>query len=221
MIHFYSGDARPDMVKIKRVVIAPHADDEILGCGGLLAKFPDETAVVVMVQPDDVRIKEFEAAKRILGYHSAHVWDLPDGYLGADPRRATQILDNVVDALQPEEMYLPYPSMHQDHMDAYAAGIRASRLSMGSRHWYTRNIYAYDVGAYDLDVYATKLNWNVFLALTEPQIDKKVSAMQMYGSQMVDGPHPANGLKETAAVIGASHQTNWAEKYALIRGVCK
>jgi N-acetylglucosamine malate deacetylase 1 len=32
---------------MKRLVLAPHCDDETLGCGGLLAKYPDECGVVV------------------------------------------------------------------------------------------------------------------------------------------------------------------------------
>ena len=41
-----------------------------------------------------------------------------------------------------------------------------------------------------------------------------------YGSQITQGPHPVNGLKEIAQSIGSSVQTQWAEKYALVRGVC-
>ncbi len=49
---------------ISRLVIAPHCDDESLGCGGLLAKYPSECAVVVLAKPDDVRRKEFEEARQ-------------------------------------------------------------------------------------------------------------------------------------------------------------
>ena len=64
-----SGDeARAPM---NRVVLAPHCDDETLGCGGLLAKYPDECSVVVIATPDEVRRKEFEVAKSILGYQCA------------------------------------------------------------------------------------------------------------------------------------------------------
>ena len=53
---------------MKRLVLAPHCDDETLGCGGLLAKHPDECGVVVVSAPDEVRRKEFEVAKDILGW---------------------------------------------------------------------------------------------------------------------------------------------------------
>ena len=33
---------------MRRLVLAPHMDDESLGCGGLLAKFPTECTVVTM-----------------------------------------------------------------------------------------------------------------------------------------------------------------------------
>ena len=30
----------------KRLIIVPHADDEVLGCGGLLAKYPNEWVLI-------------------------------------------------------------------------------------------------------------------------------------------------------------------------------
>lgn len=204
---------------MNRVVVAPHCDDETLGCGGLLSKYPDESAVVVIATPDDVRRKEFEMAKEILGYRSALFLGLDDGNIGEDMHALVGILDRVVSDLQPDEMYLPFPSIHQDHIAAYEAGIRAGRLSMSAGHWFTPSLYVYDVAAYDLSLYPTNLEWNVFEALGEDSIDRKVEALRAYASQAVTGPHPVNSVKELAAVIGHARQVPWAEPYSLVRGV--
>ena len=50
---------------MKRLVVAPHCDDETLGCGGLLAKYPD-TGVLVVSSPGPERLREFDAAQKIL-----------------------------------------------------------------------------------------------------------------------------------------------------------
>ena len=46
-------------------------------------------------------------------------------------------LDEVLAEWQPSELYLPFPSLHQDHIAAYEAGMRAARLSMTEGHWFT------------------------------------------------------------------------------------
>lgn len=205
--------------EVKHLVVAPHCDDEVLGCGGLLAKHPHESAVVVLAAPEDVRAKEFDAAREILGYADVIFLDLVDGYVGKDMHLLVGLLDQVIAEVKPESLYLPYPSMHQDHIAAYEAGFRAGRLSMSVGHHFTPSLYAYDVAAYDLKLYPTSLEWNVFESLSEKQIDKKVEALRAYASQTVTGPHPVNSTKQIAQTIGNARQVPWAEQYALIRNV--
>lgn len=204
---------------VKRLVIAPHADDEVLGCGGLLAKYPAESAVLVCAQPDPVRMQEMERARTVLGYRTAWCLDLPDTEVGLRPALLVALLDQALDRLQPDEVYLPFPSMHQDHVAVYEAGMRACRLSMSGDHWYPPTVLAYDVAAYDLALYPSDLRWNVFESLSERHVDLKRAALGCYASQAQSGPHPANGLKETAHALGGARRLEYAEQYALVRTV--
>ena len=204
---------------LKRLIIAPHCDDEALGCGGLLAKHPQECTVAVLATPDEIRLKEFYEAKAVLGYQHAHFLDMPDGYVGADMAGLVGMLDKLVATVRPDELYLPYPSMHQDHIAGYEAGVRASRLSMTDCHWFTPSVFVYDVAAYDLDLYPTDLKWNTFEVLTEEQVDAKAEAIDSYTSQRVLTPHPANSVKKQAEALGAARQMNWVEQYAMVRVV--
>lgn len=206
-------------VEAQRLVIAPHCDDEVLGCGGLLAKSPRDSAVVVLAAPDDVRRKEFEEAREILGYSSATFLDLEDGYLGNNMHELVGLLDLVIAHIKPKALYLPRPSIHQDHIAAYEAGVRAGRLSMSAGHHFTPSLYVYDVAAYDIELYPNDLSWNVFESLTEEQIDKKVEALGAYASQAVTGPHPINSMKQIAHTIGNARAIHFAEQYALLRTV--
>jgi len=202
-----------------RLIVAPHCDDESLGCGGLLAKYPEQCSVVVLAEPDDVRRKEFEEARAILGYHDAHFLGITDGYVGSDMAALVGTLDNLLAHIRPDELYLPFPSMHQDHVAGYEAGIRASRLSMSQGHWFTPSVYVYDVAAYDVNLYPSDLKWNTFEALDERHIDAKAEAVAQYASQQVMTPHPANSIKHQAESTGAARQTHWAEPYAMVRVV--
>lgn len=204
---------------MKRLILAPHCDDETLGCGGLLAKYQHECAVFVMARPDDVRYKEFTEAKRRLGYVMFELLNLPDGHVGQDMAFLVGQLDRLIAVYRPDEMYLPFPSMHQDHIATYEAGVRAGRLSMSIGHHFTPSIFVYDVAAYDLGLYPTDLKFNVFEALTEEHVDAKVEALQCYGSQAVTGPHPVNSIKQQSATVGHARQVDFAEPFALVRKV--
>lgn len=209
----------PEAPSSRRVVVAPHADDETLGCGGLLAKYRDECAVVVLAHVDHTRAAEFHRAQRLLGYSRAYLLDLPDGSVGSDMHSLVGLMDRVLNACKPQELYLPYPSLHQDHVAAYEAGMRAARLSMSEGHWFPPTVMVYDVAAYDVSLYPTDLRWNVFESLEESHVDKKVQAVSAYASQHVQGPHPVNGIKQSAHAIGSARQVAWAEQYALVRSV--
>jgi LmbE family N-acetylglucosaminyl deacetylase len=129
------------------------------------------------------------------------------------------MLDVLLAEHRPDELYLPYPSMHQDHIAGYEAGVRASRLSMSEGHWFTPSVFVYDVAAYDLDLYPTDLKWNTFEVLQEQHIDAKANAITEYASQQVLTPHPANSVKKHAEATGAARQVRWAEAYAMVRVV--
>ena len=207
------------MQKVRRAIIAPHCDDETLGCGGLIAKYPDECGVIVIAKPDSVRAKEFKRAKEILGYSHSVCLNVPDGSLDHDRRTLVAKLDEVMAEWQPTELYVPFPSLHQDHIAAYEGGMRAARLSMSDGHHYVSSVFVYDVAVYDTVLYPTNLPWNTFEALTEEQIDRKVEALVAYDSQAVTGPHPANSSKQMAHALGVSHRLPWAEQYSAVRQV--
>jgi LmbE family N-acetylglucosaminyl deacetylase len=200
-------------------VVAPHCDDETLGCGGLLAKYADSCGVVILAAADTVREKEFLRAQEILGYAKSCFLGIPDGSISVDQRGLVRALDEVLADWQPHELYVPFPSMHQDHIAAYEGGMRAARLSMTEGHHYTPSVFVYDVAVYDTLLYPTNLKWDVFEALDEEQIDRKVEALEAYASQAVTGPHPANTAKQQAHVLGAAQKVAYAEQYALQRQV--
>jgi LmbE family N-acetylglucosaminyl deacetylase len=129
------------------------------------------------------------------------------------------MIDRVMNLCRPEELYLPYPSVHQDHVAAYEAGVRSARLSMSAEHWFPPTVMVYDVAAYDLQLYPTDLRWNFFEALDEDQVDRKVEAVRAYASQQVHGPHPLNGIKQGAHALGGARQVAYAEQFALVRAV--
>lgn len=204
---------------MRRLVIAPHMDDESLGCGGLLAKYPDESTVVVVTQSGEERRSEYEAAMHVLGVSDARCLDYEDGTTQHVMTDLVGRLDEVMADVRPDEVYLPFPSLHQDHIGVYEAGMRSVRLSMSPGHWVPDGVLVYDIAVYDVSLYPSDLRWNVFEALTEEQADLKAAACAAYASENPGGAHPMNSIKEIAATVGHMRKVQFAEQYALVRQV--
>ena len=204
---------------MRRLVIAPHMDDESMGCGGLLAKFPDECTVVVVAAGDEIRSREFRSAMEVLGVRRTRELNLPDGAVGADMPALVRRLDEICAQLRPDELYLPFPSLHQDHISVYEAGMRTARLSMSPEHWSAPSVLVYDVAVYDVNLYPSDLRWNTFEPLSEEQAERKARACRCYESEIPGENHPITAIKDLAAGLGRVRGVAYAEQYALVRHV--
>ena len=204
---------------MRRLILAPHMDDEAMGCGGLMAKHPDECVVVVMTDSGDVRAREHDEAMRILGVTESRQLSFADGQTPQHMTEMVGAIDAILAELEPEELYLPYPSLHQDHIAVYEAGMRSCRVSMSLDHWFPPSVYVYDIAVYDVNLYPTDLRWNVFEALTEEQISAKEAACRAYRSEIPTEVHPINSVRQIAGALGQVRLVPYAEQYALVRTV--
>ncbi|MHA7210450.1 PIG-L deacetylase family protein [Arthrobacter sp. MDT1-65] len=199
-----------------RLIIAPHADDEVLGCGGLLAKYPEECVVAVCSIPTETRRQEAAVAHALLGHRETHWLELEPDYTG---RGLVTVFDDLLDKHQPDEIYLPYPDLHQDHIAVYEAGMRAARTSMKESHWYVRAVFIYHVAAYTAELFPTGLRFDTFEDISGWPVAAKARAMDAYQSETAPPPFPSNGsaLLVQAAALGSVHRLEAAEQYAAVR----
>ena len=122
----------------------------------------------------------------ILGVSESRHLGFEDGQTAQHMSDLVRALDEVMAELRPDEVYLPYPSLHQDHIAVYEAGMRSSRVSMSSAHWFPPSVFVYDIAVYDVNLYPSDLRWNVFESLDQGHIDRKTAACQAY---RVRDPH--------------------------------
>jgi LmbE family N-acetylglucosaminyl deacetylase len=131
------------------LVIAPHPDDEALGCGGLVAALAERGADLAVVFVTDggashprsrkwprprlaaLRAEEASAALAALGASGAtrlHL-GLPDAGIlrgGPDWRRAVERTAQLASALRPALVLAPWRrDPHRDHRDAHALTLEA------------------------------------------------------------------------------------------------
>ncbi|MGF1665032.1 MAG: glycosyltransferase [Acidimicrobiia bacterium] len=124
------------------LVIAPHPDDEALGCGGTMAALTaagQQVGVVFMTDgglagPGGRRMtatersEEARQACEVLGVKPPNTWmlDFPDGGLGRSAAEATERLRAVLDEFAPRRVFVPHANdVHPDHVASYRVTMEA------------------------------------------------------------------------------------------------
>lgn len=200
-----------------KLIIAPHADDETLGCGGIIARDPGDVFVSVLSDKDDGRMDEFHAARKILGYTSWDKANFSTGTLAANARLLVGYLDGLVRDLKPTAIYLPHPGAHQDHIAAYECGVRAARKSYTDNSHFVNSVFLYDVPSYTADLYVVPYRWSRFVSLSEAQLKAKTDAIRAYASQSSGSFDPAELAEKHAQYIGAQVKQPAVEQFAVVR----
>jgi LmbE family N-acetylglucosaminyl deacetylase len=219
------------------IVVAPHADDEVLGCGATIAKHVsrgDSVRVIVMTDAsqgapelyssDMVKSVREEAAEAhaILGVHDVIFFDFPAPALNAYPEyRMSLSLAKAFGDFEPNAIYLPHPGdLHQDHAAVYRAALVAARPQGQLKKV---SIYCYET--------LSETEWgprqgdhcfvpNHFVDVTD-HFSRKILAMSAFKSQIRDFPHPRSleALQALATLRGATIGVPRAEAFEVERQV--
>lgn len=107
------------------LVLAPHPDDEVIGCGGLIALHVRERRPVRVVIATDgaeageatVRERESLRSLSLLGPIDCEFLRFPDRHLAADSDALKSRLRDIVNSLKPDLIAVPGPvEIHPDHL---------------------------------------------------------------------------------------------------------
>jgi LmbE family N-acetylglucosaminyl deacetylase len=173
------------------VVVAPHMDDEVLGCGGLIQRLDDVVVVFVTEREVDVRhaaegpvvyrgedrVVEMEAIAAALGYRWKRmgfpVHEL-DRYTVAE---MLEHFDAAISRLEVDLILAPAESHDEDHEQ-----VRRMVRAHMRPHKYAGTVLEY-------------LTWGgvtpygpaVIVELSETEVALKAKAMEMYATQTAPG----------------------------------
>ncbi len=216
------------------LVIATHADDEVLGCGGVMARHADmgdevHVAVVTRGIPEvfppeyvDEIFRELQAAHQLLGGSGIHFLDFPSPQLDTVPGYAlADAIRKLIFKLQAEVVYAPYQGdLHGDHQAVYQAALVASRPINGCP---VRRLLCYET--------LSETDWaspfgnstftpTVFVDISD-YLGRKLEAMQCYRTQLKAPPHSRSlqSLEALARVRGGTVSMEAAEAFMLVREI--
>jgi LmbE family N-acetylglucosaminyl deacetylase len=222
------------------LVIAAHPDDEVLGCGGTIARLSKQGVAVHVVilangltsrpgfpadQADRLLSEHHDRARRagaLLGARSVSLLGLPDQQMDTLPLLdITQSIEREIARLQPDTIFTQHGGdLNSDHALTYRATLTATRPMAGS---VVRRVYAYEVASsteWAFSRFAPVFHPNVFFDITA-SLDQKLAAMQIYESEVRSFPHPRSfqALHAAAQRWGSVAGLTAAEAFELVRDI--
>lgn len=227
--------------KQRILIIAPHPDDEVFGCAGLIFKVKEaggEVYLQVMTLADlhqyshggavvsgKTRQDELEQAVDFLGIDG---YDLlftdEESHLRLDTKPLRELISFIehtgkfsLDNIKPTMLLLPAPSFNQDHEATYKAGVAASRPANPEYKHMPQHVWLYE---YPLHCWGSEplLSNRMFVDISN-WLEQKCNAVKVYASQLQDEPHPLSpeGVKCLAKLRGRAIGVKAAEAFTPLR----
>lgn len=222
------------------LVIAAHPDDEVLGCGGTMARLAREGHAVYIAilgegitsryaqrkQADQNLIKQLHARSHkvgdLLGAKDVFLSSLPDNRFDTVPMLdVVKIIEDLVEKLKPQVVYTQHGGdLNIDHVVTYRATMTATRpMASGS----VKTVYAYEVSSsteWAFQKFSPVFHPNVFMDIGTT-LETKIQAMQTYESEARPFPHPRSpeALRAIAHRWGSVAGLPAAEAFELVRAI--
>ncbi len=218
-------------MKDRILVVAPHPDDEVLGCGGTIKKCSsrgDEVMVLIVTRgkPEmysEERIinvrNEARMAHQILGVEETRFLDFPAPDLDVVPNSdISASIYKFIEEFKPKTIFLPhYGDIHHDHKAVFNAGMVAARPLKTS----IERILTYETLSeteWSIPSPSNVFSPNFFVDISEI-FNYKLEAMKCYKSQLRENPNPRSLkiIEALASFRGSSVGLTYAEAFMTIR----
>jgi len=215
---------------MKVLVIAPHPDDEVLGCGGTIVKHVSNDDIVYLCivtktyTPDwtmsfaEKRKKEIKNANRILGIEKTYLLDFPTVKLDTIPQKElNDSIAKIVRVVNPDILYIPHQGdLNKDHRLVFDSALVSIRF----------NNKIIKVRSYEV---LSSTEWgrmyspfipNTYVDITKT-FEKKINAMIEYGKELKGSLHPRSIeiIEALAKRRGSEVGLKYAEAFMLIREI--
>lgn len=223
----------------KLLIVAPHPDDEVLGCGGLIHRIKEAGGQVYVlfitvgttrdfseqgISTYQERLNETEEVARFLKYDGYHHAFPGDGYhLHLDQLPQWQMINEIergsiisLETTRPTILAIPeINDFNQDHRAVGQAAAAALRPAPLENKYLPRLTLGYrSVPTADW-MSASSANPNYFVELNQAALDSQVTALSLYVSQIRTNGHlrTPEALVDRARSWGRWSGFQYAEPY--------
>ncbi|MBC8225617.1 MAG: PIG-L family deacetylase [Gammaproteobacteria bacterium] len=213
--------------------IAPHPDDETLGCGGSLLRHKyqgDEIHWLIVTTLDgsnkftnekkETRATEIKNVAKAYDFNSFHQFKYLTTELDTIPASnlITEI-SNYFKIIKPEIIYLPFAGdIHSDHRIVFDA-VTASSKSF--RHPYTKVLRSYETLSeteFNIDPENEAFKPNLWIDISD-FLEEKIEIMKIYKGEMGEPPFPRSeeNLRALARLRGSTANFQNAEAFITLK----
>lgn len=222
-------------MKKRIVVVAPHPDDETLGCGGTILKHranKDEVYWIIVTETTeadgyshaqvDKREKEIAQVTKAYGFTKVFRLGIPTARVDQIPmKELVGKMSAIINEVKPDTIYLPFNfDVHSDHRAIFDAAYSCTK---SFRFPYLRKILMMEIISETDFAPATKESGfvpNLFVDISK-YMQKKLEIMKIYKTEMGKHPFPRNlnNIKALAHLRGSSAGCPYAESFMLLKQI--
>ena len=218
------------------LIVVAHPDDEVLGCGGTVARLNKEGHTIYtlilgegVTSRDNIRnrnkreneiidLKNYaEKANIILGVKKVFFYDFPDNRFDTIPfLDIVKVIEKIKNKIKPVIIFTHYEKdLNIDHQIIYRAVITATRPLEEET---VKEIYSFEIPSSTEWSYPLSFSPNVFYDISET-IDIKLKALKEYKSELKEYPHPRSleGFRLIAKNWGMKVGIEYAEAFKVVR----
>lgn len=227
-------------MKDKILIIAAHADDEVLGCGGTIKKAYLNGAIVnALFIADGVssrsikaklnikelleRKKNCRAAAKVLGIKKVDFLDFPDNQLDSIPLlKIIKNIENKIKSFKPDIIFTHFENdLNIDHQIVSKATITACRPK--GKKTFPKKLFFFEVPSsteWQIKRKEVLFNPNWFEDISST-VNYKIRALKLYKKELKKWPHPRSlkGVKSLAEWRGSTAGYKAAEAFILARKI--
>ena len=222
------------------LVIVAHPDDEVIGCGGTIAKLVlqgDDVYCLLLSegitsrygQPEEAKEEDLrqlksdaEKAAKILGIKRLFFKNFPDNRFDTVPLLdIIKAIEEIKEELKPDVIFTHHRGdLNIDHQITFKAVLTTCRPMKGET---VKEMYSFEVPSSTEWSSPGAQNYfmpNVFVDINET-LDRKIEALKAYQGEIRKYPHPRSpeALRAIASRWGSTVGCEAAEAFELIRSI--
>ncbi|MES2394585.1 MAG: PIG-L family deacetylase [Bacteroidota bacterium] len=227
----------------KIMIVVAHPDDELLGLGAsmhhLISEHDIKTHVVILgegiTSRSDIRDKakwkteldihrsNIHSAQKAIGYHSVSIYDFPDNRFDTVALLdIIKVIEKEKENFKPDVIFTHHGGdLNIDHQRTFEAVITACRPMKNET---VKTIICFETPSgteWRASTDPRHFIPNLFIEVSEKNIDAKIEGMESYEFEKRLYPHPRSpeALKIQAQRWGVAIGSEFAEAFVLIRSI--